>query len=80
MLYLQNVLGPDEIRQLRDAAQHAPWVDGSVTATGAAAKQKRNEQVDETSIAGAAIAKRVMDALTRHPLFAAVRSSTTWAN
>jgi PKHD-type hydroxylase len=71
MIHLQGVLTPEDIRHLREAAQHAPWVDGSVTAAGAAAQQKRNQQVDETSIAGAAIAKRVMDALGRHPLFAA---------
>jgi predicted 2-oxoglutarate/Fe(II)-dependent dioxygenase YbiX len=42
----------DEIGQLRVIATRAPWVDGASTASGHAAQQKKNEQVDETSLDG----------------------------
>jgi PKHD-type hydroxylase len=71
MLHLPKVLTAEELTKLRDAAARAPWVDGRATAHGAAAERKRNQQVDETSADGRAIAAAVMQALQRYPVFAA---------
>jgi PKHD-type hydroxylase len=70
MIYLSQVLGPEDIGQLRVVGERAPWVAGNVTAAGHAAQQKKNEQVDENSLDGDIIGQRVMAALQRHPLFA----------
>ena len=70
MIVLNQVLGPDDIAQLRIIAARAPWVAGNATATGHAAQQKRNEQVDERSLDGDIIGQRVLAALQRNPQFA----------
>ena len=70
MIFLPQVLGPDDIGQLHAVAERAPWVPGNVTASGHAAQQKNNQQVDENSLDGDIIGQRVMAALQRHPVFA----------
>lgn len=70
MIFLQQILGADDIAQLSIVAARAPWVAGNVTATGHAAQQKRNQQVDENSLDGDIIGQRVMAALQRHTVFA----------
>lgn len=70
MIFLPQVLGVDDIGQLRAVAERAPWVAGNVTAAGHAAQQKHNQQVDENSLDGDIIGQRVMAALQRHPVFA----------
>ena len=70
MIVIPQVLNIDEIGQLRVIATRAPWVDGNVTASGHAAQQKKNEQVDERSLDGDIIGQRVTSALQRNPMFA----------
>jgi len=71
MFQLPQILTTAELNELRDLAVRAPWLDGRVTAGASAAQQKRNQQVDETTDDGRAIAARVMRALQRNALFAA---------
>jgi PKHD-type hydroxylase len=71
MIQLPQILTTAELSELRDLAARAPWLDGRVTAGASAAQQKRNQQVDETTDDGRAIAARVMRALQRNALFAA---------
>ena len=71
MLHLPRILSAEEIASLRQAAARAPWIDGRVTAGGGAVQRKRNEQVDEHSAEGRAIADAVLGALKRYPLFEA---------
>jgi PKHD-type hydroxylase len=71
MLYLPQLLNAEEIASLRNLAARAPWIDGRTTARGAAAERKRNEQVDERTLDGNALAEQVLRALHRHPLFVA---------
>jgi PKHD-type hydroxylase len=71
MFQLPQILTTAELNELRDLALRAPWLDGRVTAGASAAQQKRNQQVDETTDDGRAIAARVMRALQRNALFAA---------
>jgi PKHD-type hydroxylase len=70
-LHLPNVLTPEEIATLRALAARAPWIDGRATASGAAAQRKRNEQLDERTLDGTALAEQVLRALHRHPAFGA---------
>ena len=70
MIVIPQVLNADEIAQLRAIAARAQWIDGSATATGHAAQQKKNEQIDERSVDGGIVSQRVMQALQRNPLFA----------
>ena len=71
MFHLPQILSTAELSELRDLAVRAPWLDGRITAGASAAQQKRNQQVDETTDDGRAIAARVMKALQRNALFAA---------
>jgi len=71
LLHLPKILSDDDIVALRAIAARAPWIDGRATARGSAAEKKRNQQVDETTADGRAIAERVMAALQRHPVFTA---------
>ena len=71
MFHLPQILTTAEIRELRELAARAPWIDGRATAGASASPQKRNEQVDETTEAGRAIGGNVMRALQRNAVFAA---------
>ena len=71
MFHVPQILTTAELSELRDLAMRAPRLDGRVTAGASAAQQKRNQQVDETTDDGRAIAARVMKALQRNALFAA---------
>ena len=71
MFHLPQILTTAEVRELRDLAARAQWIDGRATAGASAAPQKRNEQVDETTEVGRAIGGNVMRALQRNVVFAA---------
>ena len=69
MLHLPAVLTGAEVGELRQRSNRASWVDGRGTAIGDAREAKRNEQVEEASEDGRAIAAIVMQALGRSALF-----------
>ena len=69
MLHLPSVLTPAEVSELRQHATSASWLDGRNTAAGEARESKRNEQVDENSEEGRAIAALAMHALSRNTMF-----------
>lgn len=69
MLHLPSVLTPAEVGELKQRAARASWIDGRATSTADARDAKRNEQVDETSEDGHAIAAVAMQALSRNALF-----------
>lgn len=69
MLHLPGVLTPAEVSELQQRAARAPWVDGRNTAAGEARDAKRNEQIDENSEDGRAIAALAMQALSRNAMF-----------
>ena len=71
MLHIPQVLAEDDLTALRELAMRAPWQDGRATAAGGERNPiKRNEQVNESSTEGRAIAQRVLAALLRHGMFA----------
>ena len=69
MLHLPSVLTPAEVSELRQRAARAPWLEGRNAAGGESREAKRNEQVDESSEDGRAIATLTMQALSRNALF-----------
>jgi len=71
MFHLPQIMTDAEVKELRELGARAPWVEGRVTASGAAAQQKRNQQVDELTDVGRAIGAQVMRALQRNVVFAA---------
>lgn len=69
LLHIPQVLTKQEVAQIRgELAAHA-WVDGAHSAGAQAASLKRNLQFPPDSPAYAGLARRVADALARHPLF-----------
>ncbi|MFO1152351.1 MAG: Fe2+-dependent dioxygenase [Rhodospirillales bacterium] len=70
LLWLPNILGDDEIRELREAAAKGEFVDGGQSAPGlAAAAIKRNEQLAPQSPLHKRITQVVMGALNRSETF-----------
>ena len=71
LLHVPEVLSADELRQFRAELDEAPWVDGRATVGPQGAQVKANRQVPETSPAGQRLGRAVLEALARHPMFAA---------
>lgn len=69
MLHVPDVLTPDQVRELRSALDHADWSDGRETVGEQGARVKRNRQLPERSVVGRELAKTVLIALARSPLF-----------
>ena len=59
MFHVPQILTTAELSELRDLAMRAPRLDGRVTAGASAAQQKRNQQVDEMTDDGRAIAPSI---------------------
>ena len=69
MLQIPEVLTKAEVADLRRLIDAADWVDGNVTSGTQSALAKRNEQLPEASPAAREAGERILDALSRNPLF-----------
>ena len=69
MLHIPEVLTKAEVADLRRLIDAGDWVDGNVTSGTQSALAKRNEQLPEASPEGRAAGERILDALSRNPLF-----------
>ncbi len=69
LLHVPEVLTRDELRSLRSALDGADWTDGRETVGVQGAQVKRNEQLPDASPMRAALARTVLAALARSPLF-----------
>jgi PKHD-type hydroxylase len=69
MLHVPDVLTPEQVREFRSALDKADWTDGRRTVGEQGARVKRNRQLPEDSEVGRALAKTVLSALARSPLF-----------
>ena len=69
LLHVPEVLTRDELRSLRAALDGADWTDGRETVGVQGAQVKRNEQLPDASPLRAALARTVLAALARSPLF-----------
>ena len=69
MLHVPEVLSPDQVRRMRATLDATQWVDGRETVGDQGAQVKRNRQLSEHSPVGRELAKTVLAALARNPLF-----------
>lgn len=69
MLHIPEVLTKAEVADLRGLIDAGGWVDGNVTSGTQSALAKRNEQLPEASPEARAAGERILDALSRNPLF-----------
>jgi PKHD-type hydroxylase len=69
LIHVQNVLGPDELSQVRRLLADAPWGDGNVTAGVQSAQVKNNQQLPQQGAVTQALQSLVLGALQRHHLF-----------
>ena len=69
MLNLSNVLTGEELAYVRDELQASNFVDGKLTATGAAKDAKNNEQLEREGVAAQELDAVLVTALMRHELF-----------
>jgi PKHD-type hydroxylase len=69
MLHIPEVLTKAQVTELRQAIDAAPWVDGNATSGTQSALAKRNEQLPEGSQAAQFAGEKILDALSRSPLF-----------
>lgn len=69
MLHIPEVLTKAQAAELRAAIDAADWVDGNATSGAQSALAKRNEQLPEGSEAARFAGEKILDALSRSPLF-----------
>lgn len=69
MLHVPEVLSPDQVRAMRATLDATEWVDGRETVGDQGAQVKRNRQLSEHSPVGRELARTVLAALARNPLF-----------
>lgn len=71
MLHVPQVLDAGLLTQVHGLLDRAQWADGRATAGHLSAKVKHNRQLDEDDPLALQAGAIVLDALARHPLFAA---------
>ncbi|MFT4935143.1 MAG: PKHD-type hydroxylase [Pseudoalteromonas distincta] len=69
MLHIPEVLTKAQVADLRRLIDAGAWVDGNVTSGTQSALAKRNAQLPEASPEAQAAGERILDALSRNPLF-----------
>jgi PKHD-type hydroxylase len=69
LLHVPGILERDELARLRAALDAAQWTDGRETVGVQGARVKRNEQLPEASPLRAELARVVLAALARNPLY-----------
>ena len=69
LLHIPDILGRDELARIRAALDASDWTDGRETVGVQGARVKRNEQLPETSPLRAELARIVLAALARSPLY-----------
>ena len=69
MLHIPEVLTKAQVADLRRVIDAADWVDGNATSGTQSALAKRNEQLPESSEAARFAGEKILDALSRSPLF-----------
>jgi PKHD-type hydroxylase len=69
LLAIPEVLTASEVVSLRSALDSAPWIDGRTTAGSQSAMVKHNRQLEAATPLARALGERILDALTRTPLF-----------
>lgn len=76
MLHIPGVLDTASLAHIHSLLARAEWADGRATAGHLSAKVKHNRQLDEDDPLALQAGAIVLDALARHPLFAAAALPT----
>ena len=69
LLHIPEVLTADQVAHIRQRLDAADWTDGRETVGAQGAKVKRNLQLPDTSPLREELAREVLRALARHPLY-----------
>ena len=69
LLHIPGVLSAEQIRQMRESLDAAPWVDGRETVGTQGARVKRNQQLPDASPLRRQLGETVLTALAAQPLF-----------
>jgi PKHD-type hydroxylase len=69
LLHIPDVLGPEQVAQMRAALDAADWTDGRETVGAQGAKVKRNQQLPDTSPLRRQLGEMVLAALVKNPLY-----------
>jgi PKHD-type hydroxylase len=69
LVHIQGLLQADEVRQVRQILDGAPWQDGRLTAGEQSARAKKNEQLREDCDETRAAQRLLLAGLERHALF-----------
>ncbi|MEO8998838.1 MAG: Fe2+-dependent dioxygenase [Rhodanobacter sp.] len=69
LLHIANVLGREQVTQMRAALHAAEWTDGRETVGAQGAGVKRNQQLPDNSPLREQLGQVVLTALARHPLY-----------
>jgi PKHD-type hydroxylase len=69
LLHIPQILDQGQLRTIRQTLDQATWTDGRETVGPQGAQVKRNLQLPDASPTRAELARIVLDALARHPLY-----------
>jgi PKHD-type hydroxylase len=69
LLHIPDVLGPQQLTQMRAALNAADWTDGRETVGTQGAQVKRNQQLPDASPVRMELGREVLAACARHPEF-----------
>jgi len=69
LLHIPEVLTADQVAHIRQRLHAADWTDGRETVGAQGAKVKRNLQLPDSSPLREELAREVLKALARHPLY-----------
>ncbi|WDS37404.1 Fe2+-dependent dioxygenase [Pseudoxanthomonas sp.] len=69
LLHVPDILGPDQLQQMRAALDAADWTDGRETVGAQGAQVKRNQQLPDASPLREQLGQQVLAALDRSPLY-----------
>lgn len=69
LIYIENLLSKDEVKQFRSHLEQANWESGSKTAGSLARNAKKNLQLDDSSDLALGLRNHILRKLGNHPLF-----------
>ncbi len=69
LIHIQNVLGPEDLQQIRAELAQASWLEGRATAGAQALQVKNNQQLPQDSTVSQRLQARVLQAINRHATF-----------
>ncbi len=72
LIFIENILSKDEVKQFRTHLETATWESGLKTAGSLARAAKQNMQLDDTTDLALSLRNHILRKLGNHPLFISV--------